>query len=144
MGLGAAAVTRTVALMAGVLVAGAATGVSFATQDVAMTMSEPAENPLRIEGSVSGVVPGKQATLTLTLRNGAGEPRAVSRVRADVTGVADGPRHCDGDYLTAGEWNGVVAVPARGSATVTVPVVLSPDLPADCASVAWGLAYTAY
>jgi hypothetical protein len=61
-----------------------------------------------------------------------------------VTGVANGPAHCDGGYLDVGEWHGTVTVPARGAATVTLPVALSAGLPAECATVAWGLLYTAH
>jgi hypothetical protein len=107
-------------------------------------MAEPSAAPLRIVASISGVVPGSRATLTLTLRNGAAEARDVSRVRAEVTGVERGPRACDPAYLTTGEWRGAVSVPGRGTSTVSVPVELSADLPAECATVSWGLAYTAY
>lgn len=143
-GLGGTAVMRTAALLAGVLVAGAATGVSFAAQDVALSMNAPADSPLRIEGSIAGVRPGASATLTLTLRNGSDEAHPVTRVRADVTGVASGAKHCDGGFLNAGEWHGDVAVPARGTSTVTLPVDLAANLPADCATAVWSLLYTAY
>ena len=131
--------------MAGVLVAGAATSASFAAQDVALTMGERPADLLRIEGSISGVVAGApSAALTLTLRNAGDDARDVTRVRADSTGVAEGPAHCDGDHLAVGQWRGAVTVPARGTATVTIPVAVSADLPADCATVVWGLLYTAH
>lgn len=144
-GLCGTAIVRAGALMAGVLVAGAATGVSFAAQDVALSMTDRAPDLLRIEGSISGVVAGAPgAALTLTLRNGGAEARDVTRVRADSTGVAKGAPHCDGEWLTVGEWRGSVSVPAGGSATVAVPVAVSAGLPPDCATSVWGLVYTAY
>lgn len=143
-GLGGVAVTRTVALLAGVLVAGAATGVSFAAQDVALTRGERPIAPLRIDGSIAGVVAGEHAALTLTLTNDGAEPRTVTRVHVDPTGVVSGPERCDNGYLTAGEWRGAVTVPGRGSATVHVPVAVAAGLPDECATVVWGLLYTAY
>lgn len=143
--LGGVAVTRAAAVLAGVLVAGAATGVSFAAQDVVLTMGDRPADPLRIDGSITGVVAGApSAALTLTLRNGAGDARRVTRVEVDSTGVENGPAHCDGDYLTVGTWHGDVSVPAGGVATVEVPVALSAGLPDTCTAVTWGLAYTAY
>ncbi|HEX8003371.1 MAG TPA: hypothetical protein VF519_11825 [Mycobacteriales bacterium] len=142
--LGGVAVTRTAAVLAGVLVAGAATGVSFAAQDVALTTGERPADPLRIDGSIEGVVAGEHAWLTLTLTNGGAGPRAVTRVHVEPTGVVSGPASCDNGYLTAGEWRGAVTVPARGTATVTVPVAVAAGLPAGCDSVVWGLLYTAY
>jgi hypothetical protein len=143
-GLCAVALTRTAALLSGVLVAAAATGVSFAAQDVALSVDEAPPTPLTIEGSISGIVPGASATLALTLRNASDAPHPVTRVRADGTGVAVGPGHCDNGYLELGEWRGAVTVPARGTATVTLPVAISAGLPAECATVVWGLLYTAY
>jgi hypothetical protein len=143
-GLGGTALARTAALLAGVLVVSAATGVSFAVQDVAMTTAERTAELLRIDGSISGVVAGApKAALTLTLTNAGDAPRHVSSVRGDVTGVAAGPAGCDGDWLTVGEWEGHVRVPAHGTATVAVPVAVSAALPAGCATVVWGLLYTA-
>lgn len=144
-GLCGTACVRTAAVLAGVIVAGAATGVSFATQDVALTTGERPADPLRISGSISRVVAGApSASLTLTLANDGGTARDVTRVRVDPTGVVTGPEHCDGGYLTVGEWRGAVSVPAYGEATVEVPVAVSADLPPDCADVVWGLLYTAH
>jgi len=143
-GLGGIALARTAALLAGALVVSAATGVSFAVQDVAMTTADRTPELLRIDGSISGVVPGApSAALTLTLTNAGDAPRHVTSVRADSTGVAEGPAHCDGDWLTVGEWDGHVRVPAHGTATVAVPVAVSAALPAGCATVVWELLYTA-
>ncbi|HEV2891893.1 MAG TPA: hypothetical protein VGX28_16085 [Frankiaceae bacterium] len=144
-GLCGTALTRSAAVLAGVLVAGAATGVSFATQDVALTMGERPADPLRISGSIAGVVAGApDASLTLTLANGGDAARDVRRVRVDATGVVKGPAHCDGGYLTVGEWRGAVTVRAGAEATVQVPVAVAAELPAECAAVVWGLLYTAY
>jgi hypothetical protein len=137
--------TRASAVLAGVLVAGAATGVSFAAQDVALTMGERPADPLRIDGSIRGVVAGAPgAELTLTLTNAGDDARDVRRVRVDPAGVHEGPEHCDNGYLTVGEWRGAVSVPAHGTATVSVPVTVSAALPESCATAVWGLVYTAY
>ena len=144
-GLCGIAVTRAAALLAGVLVAGAATGVSFAAQDVALSTPERRADPLRIDGSIGGVVAGApSASLTLTLTNPGDAPRRITSVRADSTGVAKGPRHCDNGYLTLGRWSGDVTVPPHGAGTVTLPVAVSAALPAECATVVWGLLYTAH
>lgn len=144
-GLCGTALLRSAALLAGVAVAGAATGVSFAAQDVALTTADRQADPLRIDGSISGVVAGApSASLTLTLTNAGDDARRVRSVRADTTGVVTGPESCDNGYLTAGSWVGDVTVPARGTATVTLPVAVSADLPPACAAVTWGLLYTAH
>ena len=144
-GLCGIAVTRAAALLAGVVVVGAATGVSFAAQDVVLSTSERQADPLRIDGSIGGVVAGApSATLTLTLTNNAAGARDVRRVAVEQSGVERGPAHCDGGYLSVGEWRGAVTVPAHGSATVRVPVAVSADLPDTCTAVTWGLVYTAY
>lgn len=144
-GLCGTAVMRSAALLAGVVVAGAATGVSFAAQDVVLTTADRQADPLRIDGSIGGVVAGApSASLTLTLTNAGDDARRVHSVRADPTGVATGPSHCDDGYLTAGSWAGEVTVPAHGTATVTLPVAVSADLPPECVTVTWGLLYTAH
>src|SRR5688572_18567391 len=97
------AVTRAAALLAGVVVAGATAGVSFAASDVALSATDRQADPLRIDGSIAGVVAGApSASLTLTLTNAGDEDRRVRTVRADPTGVAKGPASCDNGYLTAG------------------------------------------
>lgn len=141
-----AALLRAGVVLAGFVAAGTVAGVAWGVQDVAFSMGEPPGGDLTIEGSISGVAAGSpSAPLRLTLRNPAAEPRAVTRVRADSTGVEDGPAACgQAGLLAVGEWTGLVTVPARGTATVTLPVAVSVELPAECVAVTWGLAYTAY
>lgn len=144
--LGATALWRAASVLAGFAVAVTVTGVAWGAQDIALSMGGPeGGDPITIEGSISGVVAGApSAPLRLTLRNPADEPRTVRRVRAATTGVDDGPAGCTAGFLTVGDWTGGVTVPAHGSAAVTLPVRISPDLPAECVAVAWGLVYTAY
>ena len=141
-----AALLRAGVVLAGFIAAGTVAGVAWGVQDVAFSMGEPPGGDLTIEGSISDVTAGSpSAPLRLTLRNPAAEPRAVTRVRAVSTGVEDGPAVCGtAGLLTIDDWTGAVTVPAHGTTTVTLPVAVSVDLPAECVAVTWGLAYTAY
>jgi hypothetical protein len=143
--LGAVALARAGAVLAGFVAAAAAAGVAWGAQDVALSMGSREGDGLTIEGSISGVVAGApSAPLRLTLRNPGAAARTVTRVTAESTGVRDGAPACHGDHLSVGDWTGSLTVPAHGTATVTIPVAVSADLPADCVSATWGLAYTAY
>jgi hypothetical protein len=144
--LGVTALLRAGVVLAGFAVTATAAGVAWGAQDVALSMTRPVGGVLTIDGSISGVLAGApSAPLRLTLHNSGAEARAVSRVRADSTGVRSGDAACAaGDYLTVGEWNGTVSVPANGTATVTLPVAVSADLPESCVTASWGLVYTAY
>ena len=145
--LGAVALVRAGAVLAGFAATVTVTGMAWGVQDIALSVRRPAGGDLlSIEGGVGGVVAGASGTLLhLTLRNAGQDPRDVVRVVADSTGVRSGPASCErAGLLTVGEWNGAVTVPAGGTVTVTVPVAVAADLPAECVSAAWGLLYTAY
>lgn len=141
-----AALLRAGVVLAGFAATGTVAGVAWGVQDVAFSMGEPQGGDLTIEGSISGVAAGSpSAPLRLTLRNPAAEPRVVRRVRAVGTGVVDGPAPCAAaGLLTIEDWTGEVTVPAYGATTVTLPVAVSAELPAECVGVTWGLGYTAY
>jgi hypothetical protein len=138
----AAAVVRTAAIGAGV---GVAAALGFGAQDVALAVQPTgARAVLHIDGDVSGVVAGAPSRpLTLTLHNRGDVAAHVSHVRATPTGTVDGPARCAATSLRVGEWRGALAVPAGGTATVTVPVALAGDLPPGCAGAAYGLVYSA-
>ena len=133
------AALRAGAVLAGVAAAGAAWGASGA---VGLTAAEASGGSLSVEGSLGGVRAGApSAPMRLTLRNAGPAPRAVTRVSTAVSSARAG---CPARHLAVGDWAGHLTVPARGSATVTVPVALDADLPARCRDVTWGLVYTAY
>jgi hypothetical protein len=131
-GIVGTAVRRAAGITCGLALAGAA----LSGQDVLLAMRPAgAATPLALEGDVSGVVAGGPAgALRVTLRNSSAHDAGVGTVRADVT---RGPGGCP---LTIRAWTGDLTVPARGTASVTLPV----SAPAGCGGARWALAYTAY
>ncbi len=95
-----------------------------------------ASSSLSVTGDVSGLAPHVPASLTLTLHNDGSTDAVVSRLSAAVTGV-DGS--CSASSLTVTPWTGFLAVPAGGSVTHVLPVMLAED----CGVATWDLVYTA-
>ena len=136
------AILRAVAVVLGFAATLAVTTAAFAAQDVALDVHSAGPG-LTISGGVTGVAPGADATLHLTLANAGATPAGVTTVTAVTTGVSGGPASCAA-YLTVSGWHGDVAVPAHGRATVDLAVAVSPRMTDACAGATWALRYTAY
>lgn len=93
---------------------------------------------LHITGSVSGLVPGRPAGLTLTVTSRSSSAVVVRALTARVTAASPG---CPTSALLVGSWQGRLTVPADGSAQATLPIRL-PAHERGCTGASWQLAYT--
>lgn len=105
---------------------------------LAVLQAAASTQPLVLSGDIAGLVPGAPASLVLTVRNPGSEPALVSALAARI---AAAPGGCPADALDIGAWRGRLAVPAHGSASATLPVVLSSAHPA-CSGASWSLEYS--
>jgi hypothetical protein len=106
-----------------------------------LSLSEPAhaQSSLSITGSLDGLEPGVPGHLTLRLRNAGTNTVAVALLSARVSGASDG---CLPSALTVTSWHGRLVLPARGTGSARLPVVLAPAS-GHCAGATWQLTYTA-
>jgi hypothetical protein len=97
------------------------------------------EGSFRIAGDRSGLYPGLSTTLVLTVTN----PQAFAIVVSSVTTTVHAASgSCPASDLSVGSFEGQLLVPARGSATTSVPVRLVADAPNACIGATFPLVYS--
>ena len=101
-----------------------------------VAQTEPA---LSIRGTVTGLVPGRAATLVLTLVN-PGDTRVT--VQSLAVQVAAASPRCAGTVIDVSPWRGRIEVPARASRQASLPVRLA-SAAAGCAGASWPLTFAA-
>jgi hypothetical protein len=92
-----------------------------------------------IGGDVGGLFPGDSVQLVLTVSNSFNFPIDVTSITTEIGAPNPG---CVGSYLTVGAFSGHLAVPAGGSAQLSVPTTLSHAAPDACQGAVFPLTYS--
>jgi hypothetical protein len=125
------------------IVAIAAVGV-LGGQQVALSLaaSEAPGHTFTISGAVTGLVPGRPATLRLTVTNT--DAQAIQVRAVSATAQSAGPS-CPGNLLDIAAYAGTpqTIVAGHGKAVVELPITLSAQAPNACRKVSFPLTYTA-
>lgn len=90
--------------------------------------------PLSVTGEASGLQPGVEGELWLTVHNPGTASAVVHAVRAWVSGG-----DCDPATLGLEDWSGRLDLPAGGAADVVLPIWVE----TPCPEGSWALAYRA-
>ena len=91
-----------------------------------------------VSGRVEGLRPGGTRPLALTVEN----PNSVAIRVTSITVAAGAARPgCPGSSLVVPRWTGSLAVPRRGTASVSVDVRLPGSAPDACQGAVWPLTY---
>ena len=91
-----------------------------------------------VSGRVEGLRPGATRPLALTVENPNSVPIRVTSIT--VAAGAAGPG-CPGSSLVLPRWTGSLAVPKRGTASLSVDVRLLGGAPDACQGAVWPLTY---
>jgi hypothetical protein len=133
---------RRSAVVAGIA-AVAAVGVLGGRQvALSLAASQVPGHAFTISGGVSGLVPGRPATLRLTVTNA--DAQAIQVLAASATAQSAGPS-CPGNLLDIRAYAGTpqTIVAGHGQAVVELPITLSAQAPDACRKVSFPLTYTA-
>jgi hypothetical protein len=133
---------RRFAIMVSV-VAIAAVGVLGGRQlALSLAASQAPGHAFTVSGAVTGLVPGKPATLRLTVANP--DAQAIQVLAVSATARSAGPS-CPGKLLdiTAFTSTPKTIVAGHGQAVVELPITLSAQAPNACRKVSFPLTYTA-
>ena len=125
------------------LVATVAVGVLGGRQvSLSLAASQAPGHAFTVSGGVSGLVPGRPATLRLTVTNP--DAQAIQILAASATAQSAGPS-CPGTLLDITAYAGTpqTIVAGHGQAVVELPITLSAQAPDACRKVSFPLTYTA-
>ena len=98
------------------------------------------EQRFSVTGSVTGLFPGANKDLVVTVKNSIPFPIRVTRLSATVESAS---AMCTAANLSVGGFTGSREVPAKGSATVTLPVAMSHAAGDGCQGAHFPLLYSA-
>jgi hypothetical protein len=109
---------------------------------LSLAASDAPGHAFTVSGSVTGLVPGKPATLRLTVTNP--DAQAIRILAASATAQSAGPS-CPGSLLDITAYAGTAQtiVAGHGQAVVELPITLSAQAPTACRKVSFPLTYTA-
>lgn len=93
-----------------------------------------------IAGDVTGLYPGGQKTLRLTVTNPFASTLTVAWI--DVTSVAVDRRHCPASSVRSPGYRHLVRIPRRGAVYVMVPVTMRSNASSACQGATFTLRYT--
>jgi hypothetical protein len=95
-----------------------------------------------ISGNISGLAPGVEKHLALTITNPHNAVIDVQSLGATVTGVDPAHSSCPGSSVTADPYQGHIAVAKNGTAATQLPIRLSATAPSSCQGARFTLSYT--
>jgi hypothetical protein len=95
-----------------------------------------------ISGNISGLAPGVENQLAVTITNPHNSVIDVQSLAASVTSVDPAHSSCPGSSVTVDPYQGHIAVAKSGTAATQLPIRLSASAPNSCQGAQFTLGYT--